>query len=117
MWEDPAFKDGGRIVFRAQKGRFSNLYWERLLFSLVGENFEDEDQVLGLVLQIKPKFNAIGIWIRDAKDPQKVQTLKQDLTKIMELQPDHSIDVEIFHQEEEEKPKKEESKFQGMSLE
>ena len=117
MWEDPAFQEGGRIVLRVQKGRFSNLYWERLLFALVGEDFHDEDQVVGLVIQVKAKFNAIGIWVRDAKSAEKVEALKEDLRRIMETQADYALDLEVFHQEEEEQPKKEESKFQGMSLE
>jgi translation initiation factor 4E len=50
MWEDANFQDGGRIVLRVQKGHFSNLYWEHLLLAMLGEQFTDENEVLGLIL-------------------------------------------------------------------
>lgn len=53
--------------------------------------------MVGLVIQVKAKFNAIGIWVRDAKSAEKVEALKEDLRRIMETQADYALDLEVFH--------------------
>jgi len=56
MWEDPNFVDGGRFVIKTNKTH-TNRFWEDLVIAYLGEQFQDEKEVLGLVISIKPSFD------------------------------------------------------------
>jgi translation initiation factor 4E len=49
MWEDETCKDGGRIVLRMPKSH-ANKYWEDIQFAMIGEQFREANEVLGVVL-------------------------------------------------------------------
>lgn len=95
MWEDETCKDGGRWSFRSPKSH-TNKYWEDLLLALIGEQFEAENEVLGLVISIKPNFDAISIWNKSGKDQAKIDTIKKDLERILDLKEDIKLEYENF---------------------
>lgn len=49
MWEDEANKNGGRWVIRMNKG-FSNKLWEDLILAMIGEQFECENEINGIII-------------------------------------------------------------------
>jgi len=88
-------KDGGRITVRLPKTHTA-MAWEDLLMAFVGEQFTAEDEVLGLVLTLRPKDDSISVWHR-SKAPEKVESVKNDMTRLMTMLPDTMrIDQEIF---------------------
>ena len=52
MWEDETCKEGGRWVIKIPKAH-TNKVWEDLVYAMLGEQFTQENEVLGLVLGIK----------------------------------------------------------------
>lgn len=52
MWEDEANKNGGRWVIRVNKG-FSNKLWEDLILAMIGEQFECENEIHGIVISLR----------------------------------------------------------------
>jgi translation initiation factor 4E len=52
MWEDEANKNGGRWVIRINKG-YANKIWEDLILAMIGEQFELENEINGIVMSIK----------------------------------------------------------------
>lgn len=67
MWEDEANKNGGRFSLRISKG-YANILWEDLILALIGEQFECENEITGIVLSIKPAADIIAIWNRNWRD-------------------------------------------------
>jgi hypothetical protein len=61
MWEDEKCKEGGRFVLRVPKTH-SNLFWENLVLSMIGEQFRCANEVIGIVISLKPSFDSIQIW-------------------------------------------------------
>jgi len=60
MWEN--FPTGGTWVLRMKKGcALLARMWEELLIACIGEAFEEPD-VLGVVLSIRPKEDALHVW-------------------------------------------------------
>jgi len=60
MWEN--FPTGGTWVLRMKKGcALLARMWEELLIACIGEAFEEPD-VLGVVLSIRPKEDALYVW-------------------------------------------------------
>ena len=53
LWEDAAFANGCSISIKSQKFQ-SSKYWEDLLLAMIGEQFEEPDFVVGMVLKLRP---------------------------------------------------------------
>jgi len=100
MWEDPANKDGGRCTLRVQKG-FADLLWENLLMAVIGEQFQDANEINGVVVSIKPHGDQIQIWIRNGRDEAKIERIKQDLINLLQLPKEVRVDYDKFFKDEE----------------
>eukprot|EP01124_Arcella_intermedia_P002797 TRINITY_DN1151_c0_g1_i1.p1 TRINITY_DN1151_c0_g1~~TRINITY_DN1151_c0_g1_i1.p1 ORF type:complete len:251 (-),score=40.63 TRINITY_DN1151_c0_g1_i1:153-905(-) len=60
MWEN--YPSGGQWALRLRKGcLLLSRMWEELLIACIGENF-DEPDVLGVVISIRPKEDALFLW-------------------------------------------------------
>ena len=81
MWEFEECKRGGRFVLRVPKTH-TNVMWENLTLSLIGEQFRVEGDVIGLVIAVKPQNDTISIWNRDSKDEEKLKKLREDIERI-----------------------------------
>ena len=92
MWEDEANKNGGRWVIRVNKG-FSNKLWEELTLAMIGEQFEAENEIHGIVITIRPNGDTISIWNKNSRDQGTVDRIKQDLITELNL----PEDVKIVH--------------------
>ncbi|XP_044751888.1 eukaryotic translation initiation factor 4E1-like isoform X3 [Coccinella septempunctata] len=75
MWEDPANKKGGRWLMnldRKQRSAELDRYWLDILLCLIGEAFENSDEICGATVNIRGKGDKIGIWTSDASNTQAV---------------------------------------------
>ena len=67
MWEDEANKNGGRWSIRIAKG-YANKLWEDLVLAFIGEQFEVENEITGLMLTMRPNGDTLSLWNRNARD-------------------------------------------------
>ncbi len=95
MWEDEANKVGGRWVIRLNKG-YSNKLWEDLILAMIGEQFDAENEINGIVITIRPNGDTISIWNRNGKDQVVVDRIKHDLIRLLNLPEDIKIEYELF---------------------
>ena len=103
-WEDPANAKGGRYQLRIpstpNQPFLSNKLWEDLVLGLVGEQFTYPDEINGIVLNIKKKFNIISVWNKSGKDLEIRNTIKSDLIKILGVPPHTKLEYQQFSAEE-----------------
>jgi translation initiation factor 4E len=65
VWEDDANKKGGKWIMRLKKG-VCDRYWEDLLMSMVGDQFnEASDEVCGAVLSVRAQEDVLSIWTKN----------------------------------------------------
>eukprot|EP00331_Platyophrya_macrostoma_P010750 CAMPEP_0176425692 /NCGR_PEP_ID=MMETSP0127-20121128/11525_1 /TAXON_ID=938130 /ORGANISM="Platyophrya macrostoma, Strain WH" /LENGTH=184 /DNA_ID=CAMNT_0017806871 /DNA_START=37 /DNA_END=591 /DNA_ORIENTATION=+ len=83
MWEDETNKNGGRFVMRI-KTVYANRFWEELMMSFIGEQCEENDNICGLVLSIKPTDVQIAIWTKQIDEKAKA-IIKEWLCKTLGL--------------------------------
>eukprot|EP00008_Paramoeba_atlantica_P004295 CAMPEP_0201483550 /NCGR_PEP_ID=MMETSP0151_2-20130828/7742_1 /ASSEMBLY_ACC=CAM_ASM_000257 /TAXON_ID=200890 /ORGANISM="Paramoeba atlantica, Strain 621/1 / CCAP 1560/9" /LENGTH=248 /DNA_ID=CAMNT_0047866733 /DNA_START=592 /DNA_END=1338 /DNA_ORIENTATION=+ len=62
IWEN--YAAGGFWILRFSHTNSINRIWEELVFSLIGERFED-DVVVGAVLSLRKQEDYISIWLKD----------------------------------------------------
>ncbi|KAL3216298.1 hypothetical protein MRX96_006483 [Rhipicephalus microplus] len=70
MWEDGRNENGGRWLFslnKSQRNTDLDNYWLEILLCLIGEGFDEEisDDVNGVVVQVRPKFDKVAVWTAD----------------------------------------------------
>ena len=69
VWEDPQLQKGARFQFKSQKHHTSKS-WEDLLLALVGEQLGPDGMVAGIVLNLKPQFDKIAVWVKDCDNQE-----------------------------------------------
>ena len=58
---------------------------------MIGEQFQSEDLIAGLVLNLKPAFDKVAIWLKDSTNEAEVAKVKDDIVKFLN---DSSIELE-----------------------
>jgi translation initiation factor 4E len=84
MWEDEANKKGARWILRIKKGAAS-VFWEELLINMIGEQFDVNNEICGVVVSVRPTEDIFSIWIRSGQDLSVKNSIKETLKKIWNL--------------------------------
>ena len=73
-WEDPQNKHGGRWSYTFKGGnRANDDVWLHIMLAAIGETLEDEadNEVMGVVVNIRKAFWRVGLWTRSAGQAPK----------------------------------------------
>ena len=94
VWEDPEHKQGASFRLQFSKG-YANQIWEDLVLALIGEQFELENEVTGIVLSIG-RTDKISVWFRHGYDNRVAPKIKADMIRLLGLPQDVKTSVSIF---------------------
>uniref|UniRef100_A0A6B2LI50 EIF-4F 25 kDa subunit n=1 Tax=Arcella intermedia TaxID=1963864 RepID=A0A6B2LI50_9EUKA len=81
-WEDDANRVGGRWIIQlktSQRNTDLNDIWMHGLLACIGNCFEDEEEVLGLVVNVRKNNDKICLWTRNARDKERTTRIGQQL--------------------------------------
>jgi translation initiation factor 4E len=95
MWEDEHCKSGGRWSIRVPKTH-TNKYWEDLILALIGEQFTLENEILGLVIALRPSQDTISVWVRNGEVQEKIEKVKEDIEMFIKI--DESLGIKIDYE-------------------
>lgn len=72
-WEDPQNKHGGRWSYTFKNSKANDETWLNIMLAAIGETLEDEqdNEVMGVVLNIRKAFWRVGLWTRTAGQAPK----------------------------------------------
>ncbi|PPJ59613.1 hypothetical protein CBER1_01208 [Cercospora berteroae] len=72
-WEDPQNKYGGRWAYTFKGSKANDETWLNIMLAAIGEMLEDEsdNEVMGVVVNIRKAFWRVGLWTRTAGQPPK----------------------------------------------
>jgi translation initiation factor 4E len=91
MWEDESNKRGGRWLINLDKRqRHTDLdnFWLETLLCLIGESFEEfSDSICGATVNIRNKGDKLGVWTRDANQPEANQKIGRKLKEQLSVSP------------------------------
>ncbi|KAI8366681.1 translation initiation factor eIF 4e-like domain-containing protein [Radiomyces spectabilis] len=94
-WEDPANAKGGKFGIQFPKnktGEAINTYWLYLLLALIGEQFDNADEICGAVVSVRKMFFRIALWIKDSEQTKEIEHIKQQLEQILAIPDNVQID-------------------------
>lgn len=106
MWEDPANANGGRWILtlreqahtaggRAAHEALLDRSWMWLVFGLIGEHFDEHDQVTGAVCSLRAKGDRIALWLRNKEPVDAVNALGDKFLQLLELSNVPSVQLEF----------------------
>eukprot|EP00040_Diaphanoeca_grandis_P027192 m.154172 g.154172 ORF g.154172 m.154172 type:complete len:195 (-) comp30874_c0_seq1:352-936(-) len=84
MWEDTANTLGGKWIVRLRKGLASR-YWEKLVISIIGDQFDVGNEICGAVISIRYHEDIISVWNRSAHRADAVLKIKETLKRVLSL--------------------------------
>ncbi|KAL6503524.1 Eukaryotic translation initiation factor isoform 4E [Orobanche gracilis] len=65
-WEDPECANGGKwTATSSSKTNLDNMWLETLL-ALIGEQFDDADEICGVVASVRPRQDKLSLWTKTA---------------------------------------------------
>lgn len=72
-WEDPQNKHGGRWAYTFKNSKANDETWLNIMLAAIGETLEDEqdNEVMGVVVNIRKAFWRVGLWTRTAGQQPK----------------------------------------------
>ncbi|KAG9088054.1 hypothetical protein FS749_002462 [Ceratobasidium sp. UAMH 11750] len=84
VWEDPMNVRGGKWSIRLRKGVADRL-WEDLILALIGDQYENEDEVCGCVLSVRVQEDIISIWNKDESNSQILTRIRETTRRVLNL--------------------------------
>lgn len=72
-WEDPQNKHGGRWAYTFKGSKANDETWLNIMLAAIGEMLEDDgdNEVMGVVVNIRKAFWRVGLWTRTAGQAPK----------------------------------------------
>ena len=99
VWEDENLKKGCRLQFISEKHRTSK-FWEDLILAVIGEQLgEKSETVAGIVLNLKPQFDKIAIWLTNCDDEEEISKVKTQLVELLAVE-EAGLEYQVFHDSE-----------------
>jgi len=77
MWEDNTNKQGGKWIVQVKNTRSNtdlNQLWMWGVLACIGNSFEDEEEVCGIVMSRRKGADKISLWTKTAIEEQKNKT-------------------------------------------
>ncbi|GAB1518362.1 hypothetical protein RhiTH_001421 [Rhizoctonia solani] len=97
VWEDPMNVKGGKWSIRLRKGVADRL-WEDLILALIGDQFEDEDEVCGCVLSVRIQEDIISIWNKDESNSQVLNRIRDTTRRVLNLPPSTTFEYKSHNE-------------------
>jgi len=102
-WEDPFNNKGGTWTYRIAKDDVTHKIdstWFNSVLTMIGDNFDDADDICGLVVSIRAKTNRVQLWIRHADDRDAVRRIGKQFKDINRVRQQTKI---IFYSHDDQK--------------
>ncbi|CAE6449889.1 unnamed protein product [Rhizoctonia solani] len=97
VWEDPMNVKGGKWSIRLRKGVADRL-WEDLILALIGDQFEDEDEVCGCVLSVRIQEDIISVWNKDESNSQVLNRIRETTRRVLNLPPSTTFEYKSHNE-------------------
>ncbi|XP_042516172.1 eukaryotic translation initiation factor-like [Macadamia integrifolia] len=67
-WEDPECANGGKWTVTSSRKTNLDAMWLETLMALIGEQFEESDEICGVVASVRQRQDKVALWTRTASN-------------------------------------------------
>ncbi|PIA36270.1 hypothetical protein AQUCO_03400283v1 [Aquilegia coerulea] len=83
-WEDPECANGGKwSVTSSRKGL--DTMWLETLMALIGENFDESDEICGVVASVRPRADKLALWTKNAPNEAAQMSIGRKWKEIIDV--------------------------------
>jgi translation initiation factor 4E len=93
-WEDTQNQLGGKWTYLVSKSSMKqqmDTQWLNLLLAMIGEQFEEHDEICGAVINIRNKQDRISVWTKTSTNESAQMTIGRKLKAVLELPENQKI--------------------------
>jgi len=92
-WEDPQNAKGGKWALQLNTAdkQLLDEVWLYTILEMIGESFDDADEICGVVVGLRKARNRISLWTKTASDAAAQKRIGADFKKKMGLGPRHKL--------------------------
>ncbi|KAG5077163.1 hypothetical protein JHK82_055858 [Glycine max] len=85
-WEDPECANGGKWSVTSNSGRKANLdnMWLETMMALIGEQFEDAEDICGVVASVRQWQDKLSLWTKTAAN-EAAQNLDNECLETLNI--------------------------------
>ncbi|KAK1379737.1 mRNA cap-binding protein [Heracleum sosnowskyi] len=84
-WEDPACANGGKwTVISSNKDGLETM-WLETLMALIGEQFEEAEEICGVVVSVRQRQDKIALWTRNAANEAVQMSIGRKWKEILDI--------------------------------
>lgn len=86
-WEDPRCEHGGKWTAMIPKGQPQMLdsAWLHAVLACIGEQFDEGEEVCGVVVNVRPKQYRISLWTKTAANEAVQVTVGKQLKEVLSM--------------------------------
>jgi len=99
-WEDDENKKGGKwlVTCKASSKEMLDKWWLWLVLACIGENFDEENEIMGCVVSIRKGNDRLALWTKTASNENVQRKIGTQLKRVLELGDNASIGYTV-HQD------------------
>jgi len=97
-WESKDCVGGGQweVEFASRDKDTLNKAWTFAVLGLIGESFEDSDNILGVTVNIRKAKNRIELWTKQARNEAVQKRIGAKLKQLLELEGSYKFQYSAF---------------------
>ncbi len=89
-------KGGGQWEVKFNRNDHLDDYWEHAVLSMIGEQFDDGDLILGAAIRLRPKGSRLELWTREAASTEAICRIGETFKELIQF--DDKITYASFRQ-------------------
>jgi len=90
-WEDPTNSAGGKFVIEISDTDQLGKTWLNVCLALIGEAFDDYNEICGAVVSVRGRRSRIAIWTKNAKNVQARDRIGSVLLQVTDVRPNKLV--------------------------
>jgi len=99
MWEDATNVNGGKWVVPLPKNRKDILdeYWLQSVLTVIGENFDEGDEICGCVVSIRKQQDRLALWTKTADNKEACISIGKQIKAALNLPETPKISYQVHN--------------------
>nr|AKL79684.1 eukaryotic translation initiation factor iso4E [Vasconcellea goudotiana] len=84
-WEDPECANGGKWTVTCSRKAILDITWLETLMALIGEQFDEADEICGVVASVRQKQDKISLWTKTAANEAAQMSIGRKWKEILNI--------------------------------
>ncbi|KAG7026150.1 hypothetical protein SDJN02_12649 [Cucurbita argyrosperma subsp. argyrosperma] len=84
-WEDPECANGGKWTVTSSRKANLDSMWLETLMALIGEQFEESDEICGVVASVRQRQDKLALWTKNATNEAAQMSLGRKWKEIIDV--------------------------------